>query len=203
MVVPSIHLRNVSKRFNKHFLYKDLSFDILPKEKVVVIGNNGSGKSTLLKIIIGYISPSSGDVKYIYENREIERKNWYKFVSVAAPYMGLIEDFTLHEIIDHVFCFRQYQVSKNEMIELLGLEKHLYKQIKHYSSGMKQKLRLLLAIMDRSPILLLDEPTTNLDAMNIQWYSNMIEKWAAQKTIIVFSNNVKEEFYFCERKITL
>lgn len=203
MIIPSIHLHNISKKYHQHFLYKNFSLDIFQQDKIVITGNNGSGKSTLLKIIIGLVSPTSGKVEYIHNNFIIEKSEWHKYISVAAPYMSSIEEFTVLELINHLYAFRKYQIDEKKLLNYLNLDKHLNKPIKQFSSGMKQKTKLLFAIMDTAPILLLDEPTSNLDANAIQWYQDMIEKWAKHKTIIVFSNSQKQEYLFCQKEINL
>mgnify|MGYP001050683971 CR=1 FL=1 len=203
MIIPSIHLRDISKKYNQYYLYKNFSLDIFPQDKIVVTGNNGSGKSTLLKIIIGLVSPTSGKVDYVHNNFIIEKSEWYKYISVAAPYMSSIEEFTVLELINHLYAFRKYQTDKEKLLNYLELDKHLNKPIKQFSSGMKQKTKLLFAIMDIAPILLLDEPTSNLDANTIKWYQDIIEKWAKHKTIIVFSNSQKHEYLFCQKEINL
>lgn len=199
----SIHLQSVSKKYGSFFLYKNLNLDIYPNDKLVITGNNGSGKSTLLKIIAGFVNPTDGKVLYNTKNGEIEKRYWYKYISIAAPYMNVIEEFTSNELVSYLMNFRQFQLNKNEMLELLELDKHLNKPIKQFSSGMKQKVRLLLAITDIAPVLLLDEPLSNLDASAGQWYQRMIQQFAFNKTILVFSNSQKEEYVFCERHFSL
>ncbi len=199
----SIHLKSVSKKFNHHLLYKDIELDILSEDKIVVTGNNGSGKSTLLKIMIGLVSPTSGTVDYRFDDHFIEKRYWHKHVSVAAPYMSMIEEFSMLDLIEHLYVFRKFQVGKKDFLDLLNLTAHLHKPIKQFSSGMKQKTKLLFAIADSAPVLLLDEPISNLDNFSIQWYVDMIERFAKHKTIIVFSNSQKQEYFFCNRHFSL
>ncbi len=203
MQTPSIHIQHISKKFQRNLLYKGFSLDVFPQDKIAITGPNGSGKSTLLKLMIGLISPTSGSIEYKYNQHPIERSKWHKYVNVAAPYMNLMDDFTVLECVEHINSFRQFQLPPSEMIKLLELAQHLHKPIKYLSSGMKQKLKLMLAIMDRAPVLLLDEPLSNMDERNTQWYSEMIHQWAMSKTIIVFSNHQKKEYSFCGKQIEL
>lgn len=199
----SIHLQSVSKKFHQQYLYKDLNLNILPKDKIVITGNNGSGKSTLLKIIAGLMSPNNGQVKYYCGEKLIEKEKWHQYISVAAPYMSLIDDFNIYEIIRHIKVFREFYYDEKTMIDVLELNKHLNKPFKQFSSGMKQRVRLLLAIMDKAPVLLLDEPCSNLDANGIKWYSDLINKVVDNKTIIVFSNSQPQEYFFCDKHFDL
>lgn len=119
--------------------------------------------------------------------------------------MELIEDFTLQEQIEHVHIYKPFlnNLSIAQVVELSGLAAHKDKFIKQFSSGMRQRLKLTLAILADTPILFLDEPTTNLDATVIDWYKNMIATYAMHKTIVVCSNSIKDEYGFCERVITM
>lgn len=203
MQTPSIHIQHISKKFQRNLLYKDFSLDVFPQDKIAITGPNGSGKSTLLKLIIGLISPTSGRIEYKCNQQLIERSKWHRYVNVAAPYMSLMDDFTVLECMEHINSFRQFQLPPSEMIKLLELAQHLHKPVKYFSSGMKQKLKLMLAILDVAPVLLLDEPLSNLDERNTQWYSEMIHQWAMSKTIIVFSNHQKKEYFFCNKQVEL
>lgn len=199
----SIHLESISKKFHQFYLFQNINLDIYFKDKLVITGNNGSGKSTLLKIIIGLISPTSGQVIYKTGEKILDKKNIYQNISAATPYMSLPEDFSITELIKHLYIYRNYYVNPQELLNLLDLDKHLHKPIKQFSSGMKQKTKLLLAIADTAPVLLLDEPLSNLDAHAVQWYKNMINKFTPDKTVIVFSNAQHQEYFFCDKNLSL
>lgn len=203
MNVLSIHLQSVSKKYHNHFLYKNLNLDILHADKIVITGNNGSGKSTLLKIIAGIVSPSNGKVIYKLNDNELEKNKWHQYISIAAPYMHIPEEWSVKELIAHTKVFRQFLADEKELLKLLELDNHLDKPIKQFSSGMKQKTKLLLAIADAAPILLLDEPCSNLDTNAVKWYENMINDFALKKTILVFSNSRSEEYFFCNKHFSL
>ncbi|MCX7728306.1 MAG: ATP-binding cassette domain-containing protein [Bacteroidia bacterium] len=199
----SIKLYQVSKKFNRQYLYKDITIDIAFQDKLAVTGNNGSGKSTLLKIMSGHTSPTDGSVEYYEGHQKIEKQIWHQYISIAAPYMNTIEEFTTTELVSHLLVFRKFQVDYFQMQELLELQNHTNKPIKYFSSGMKQRVRLWLAILDAAPILLLDEPCSNLDAKSVKWYEKMIQQFAMNKTIIVFTNSQPSEYFFCSKTFAL
>ena len=201
----SIQINNLSKKFVNEWIFKNLTLTIAPKEKWVILGANGSGKSTLLQSIAGFLIPTKGAVIWSNDNQTIESDSVYKHLSIASPYMELIEDFTLQEIIEHQKEFKPFQknLSINEVVELMQLIQAKNKFIKNFSSGMKQRVKLGLAILADCPVLLLDEPCSNLDANSISWYQKMITEFAQQKTIIVCSNTVKEEYSFCDKRIEI
>ena len=201
----SIHINELGKKFINEWIFKGVTLTISPGEKLVVLGSNGSGKSTLLQSISSFLIPTKGEVVWKNESQIMEDDVIYKHLSIASPYMELIEDFTLTEIIDHQKQFKPFinNLSTKEIITLMQLEHAAEKYIKNYSSGMKQRVKLGLAILADCTVLLLDEPCSNLDANAIAWYQNMIKDFAQHKTILVCSNTVKEEYLFCTNKIEI
>ncbi len=202
----SIQLDKLGKRFNREWIFRDLSYEIAPAEKLVVTGSNGSGKSTLLLVLSGYVMPTEGKADWIAdEGTRIERAEFFKLSSFASPALELIEEFSPEELIKHQSAFKKFQhnLSAKEVLEIAELEKNKNKLIKNFSSGMKQRLKLSLAILADCPVLLLDEPITNLDRQAVEWYSKMIDTYAKHKTIIVCSNQIKDEYSFCKREISI
>jgi len=201
----SIHINNLGKKFVNEWIFKDVNLNITPTEKLVILGSNGSGKSTLLQSIASFLIPTKGEVVWKNDNEVIEDDTIYKHLSMASPYMELIEDFTLIETINHQKQFKPFvnNLPTEEIIKRMQLEHAADKYIKNYSSGMRQRVKLGLAIMADCPVLLLDEPCSNLDANAIAWYQNIITEFALQKTILVCSNTVKEEYTFCTDKIEI
>lgn len=201
----SIHADKLGKRFNREWIFRHFTGEIAAGEKLVITGSNGSGKSTLLLMLAGYIFPSEGRMNWQQENGILEKESYYKYISFASPAMELIEEFTPVEAITHQAAFKKFRgnVPATEILQIAELEKNKGKYIKHFSSGMKQRLKLTLAILADCPLLFLDEPVTNLDKNAIQWYSRMIEQYAMHKTIVVCSNQVREEYAFCRREISV
>lgn len=201
----SIHINNLGKKYVNEWIFKDVSLIITPAEKLVIMGANGSGKSTLLQSIASFLIPTKGEVVWKNESKTIEDDTIYKHLSMASPYMELIEDFTLTETIEHQAKFKPFvnNLSTPEVIKLMLLNHASEKYVKNYSSGMRQRVKLGLAILADCPVLLLDEPCSNLDANAIAWYQNMIAEFAKNKTVIVCSNAVKEEYLFCTNKIEI
>lgn len=201
----TIQVTNAGKKFGREWIFRKVDLEIKPSEKIVILGLNGSGKSTLLQAMTGYLTLNEGSVSYSNHQQQTEDEQQYKLISLASPYLELVEDFTLQEQIEHAHIYKPFlnNLSIAQVIELSGLAAHKDKYIKLFSSGMRQRLKLTLAILADAPILFLDEPTTNLDATVIDWYKNMITTYAMHKTIIVCSNSIKDEYAFCERIITM
>jgi ABC-type multidrug transport system ATPase subunit len=195
-----ISLQQASKRFNKEWIFRNLDFTFESGQHYALIGNNGSGKSTLLQIIAGYSSLTKGNIHW----SENDHNTIYKELSFAAPYLELIEEFTTLEQFTFHTTFKSLQssISVNDIIERIGLKNSTHKQIRYFSSGMKQRLKLALAILSDSPLLLLDEPCSNLDKEGYHLYAALINQFAQHKLIIVGSND-PQEYAFCKQQINL
>lgn len=198
----SISLENVGRRFNRDWIFRNVSYHFTSGESYAILGSNGSGKSTLLQILNGSLGPSTGKITYQLNGSVIPTEAIYEYLSLAAPYLEVIEDFSLHEMIDFHFQFKSLLpgVSKADIITLLNLNTSPGKLIKYFSSGMKQRLKLALAFCSDTPILMLDEPTSNLDTQGIDWYRDLVQRFAAGRLTIVCSNQL-HEYDFCKHQL--
>ncbi len=197
---------NVSKNFSNQKIITDFSYTFQSEQTYAVLGANGVGKSTLMKIIAGYLNTSSGNVKLLNSEKLIPTDKHYKFISLAAPYLELIEEFTLDEMIDFHLKFKKFKpfFLETDIPRVLLNTKQKKKPISTFSSGMKQRLKLLLAIFTDAPIVLLDEPTTNLDAEGIEWFHKMIEKFVLPTDgILIVASNTETDYFFCKNRIAL
>ena len=199
-----ITFEGIGKRYRYEWIFKNINYQFLPGQSYAILGPNGSGKSTLLKIISGHLSPSKGTRTYLQQNAAVDVSEVYKEVSLAAPYIDLIEEMTLVEALDFHQKFKTYfnGMSVNDLLELMQLESARDKAIQYFSSGMKQRLKLALAICTKSEILILDEPTTNLDDKGAQWYLDMIQQFSKDRLVIIASN-VKKDFQFCQHQLDI
>jgi ABC-type multidrug transport system ATPase subunit len=195
-----ISLQQASKRFNKEWIFRNLDYTFELGQHYALIGNNGSGKSTLLQIIAGYSSLTKGTIQWSGN----DHTTIFQQLSFAAPYLELVEEFTTMEQFDFHATFKTLQssISVNDIIERIGLKNSANKQIRYFSSGMKQRLKLALAILSDTPLLLLDEPCSNLDKEGYQLYSELIQQFAQHKLIIVGSND-PQEYAFCNQQVNL
>ncbi len=201
----NISLTNTGKRYNFEWIFRKLNYEFTSDNNYVILGSNGSGKSTLLQTIAGNIISSEGEIKYLISDNFVEVENIFKSLSFAAPYLELFEEFTFTESIRFQAQFKPFtsQLTTKEIIELTQLEKSTDKQIKYYSSGMKQRVRLALAILADTPLLLLDEPTSNLDKKAIDWYQKLVTDFSKERLIIVASNQQEYEYPFCNKQLSI
>ena len=201
-----ISLTNTGKRYNREWIFRHLDQEFIPGRSYAITGPNGSGKSTLLQVIAGAIQHSEGEIKYNDPASGILHPlppiDSYQHISIATPYMELIEEMTATELLSFHSTFKPLTKSIPEILAELNLENAANKQLRYFSSGMKQRLKLAQAFFCNSPVLLLDEPTTNLDADGIELYHQLIHTYAKGKLLVISSND-KEEYSFCEEVISI
>jgi ABC-type multidrug transport system ATPase subunit len=195
---------NLGKKFKSEWIFKNLNATFEFKNPTAIIGPNGSGKSTLMQVLANIIPKNIGEIKYLRENSVVLEENIFKKIAYTAPYSELIEEFTLTETILFHIKFKPFRssIQVSEFIQLIDFQKHADKQIKFFSSGMKQKLKLGLSFYDNSELLFLDEPSSNLDEKTTEWYLEEMRKLINVKTVIISSNDPKE-YSFCESQINI
>jgi ABC-type multidrug transport system ATPase subunit len=198
-----ITLDNVGRRFNQEWIFRNLNYSFNSSGKYAILGPNGSGKSTLLSVLLGSLSLSEGKIFY-KEEVAVESDAVYRRMSLAAPYLDLIEEFTLQETLDFHFQFKVPHplINKEAILDLLGLAKSQDKALKYFSSGMKQRTKLALACCSDTPVLILDEPTSNLDTQGVNWYLDLIERFTSDRLVIIGSNQ-EHEYSFCHDYIQI
>ncbi len=189
-----IKLNDIGKKFAKRWLFRGVSFQIFSNQMIALTGHNGSGKSTLLQLIFGYQVPSEGSVDLIHQGAVVDVADRFRQMSFVAPYLELPEELSLMELLQYHFSFKNIRpgASFEALIAEAGLEGNEEKHIRYFSSGMKQRLKLLLAFNDTAPVLLLDEPTSNLDEKGILWYRQQLTIQRRLRTILIASNQPYE-----------
>ncbi|HWK02955.1 MAG TPA: ABC transporter ATP-binding protein [Puia sp.] len=193
-----ITLIDAGKRFNRDWIFRHLHYEFIAGHTYAITGPNGSGKSTLLQVIGGAIGMSEGSAKY--QDPEISVEQVYKQIAIAAPYLELIEEMTATEFLRFHQSFKPFLPSCAipDILSQVGLGNAAHKQIRYYSSGMRQRARLAQAIFSDTPVILLDEPCTNLDSEGIALYRQLIRDYCTGRMVIVSSNDT-QEYDFCEK----
>lgn len=199
-----ISLTNLGKRFNREWIFRNVNYQFETGSHYAITGPNGSGKSTLLQIISGSAIFNEGSISYAENKNSVDHEKLFQKISFAAPYLDLVEEMSLTEF----FSFHQSMkgwltpLDSKEIIYLSSLENAAHKQIRYYSSGMKQRVKLAQAIFSNVPVVLLDEPLTNLDEEGVSMYHKLIEKYCKNRLVIVSSNDSKE-YAFCNEIIDI
>lgn len=198
----AIQLNDLGKRYRREWIFRHLSHAFVAPKQYALLGPNGSGKSTLMQLIAGSLQASEGEIVYRTNNTLVPAEKIYQYIAWAAPAIELIEEFTLEEIIAFQTQFKPLRApfSPQSLIAYIGLEKAKGKLLREFSSGMKQRVKLALSVCADTPVLLLDEPTTNLDTTGIALYKKMMHEQTQGRLCIIASNQT-HEYEFCDEQI--
>lgn len=199
-----ILIDSVYKKFTHHWVIKNISAHFTSGKMYGISGPNGSGKTTFMQILAGLIPPSKGKIQHIQNLTCIPEIDWYKNLSYAAPYAEVFNYLRLHELVAYHSKMKPFypSITVSDFIDICYLDRYQQQFIHTFSSGMKQRLKLALAILTQSEILFLDEPVSNLDDKAKEWYFDLIAKYK-QNRIIVIASNEETDFTFIDEKITL
>ncbi len=204
--LPSLLIRldDVSKRFRYEWVLRRLNLELHSACSYAITGPNGSGKSTLLKMICGHLSPSRGQIHWERNGTPLDADEVFRAFTLAAPYIELIEEFTLVELLRFQQRFRPLMPGLDlpSLLDVMELGHAAHKEVRHFSSGMKQRLRLAMALCFQSLAVLLDEPGTNLDVQGIRWYRALVESYG-QGRLLMVASNVEGDFEFCRERISV
>ena len=161
----TISLERLGKRYNREWIFRNINRHFDKRSSVAITGPNGSGKSTLLQIIAGSLLSSEGSVSYISKEAKIPEDQFYRHIAFSAPYLDIIEDFTLEEFLKFHFKFKQLRrgLSLQELPALMQLPGAVKKPVKDFSTGMRQRVKLGMCFYSECDVLLLDEPTASVD----------------------------------------
>lgn len=199
-----ILLSKAGKRFNREWIFRNASLEFDPAISYAITGPNGSGKSTLLQCIGGMLQFSEGSMSFMKNQVSLAPEKAYAQTSFCAPYLDVIEEMTLTEFLQFHHQFKPFIPGFNTqvIIEQLGLQQAANKQIRFFSSGMKQRVKLAQAIFFATSVVLLDEPCSNLDAKGIELYHRLIRDYCNNRLVIVCSNDLIE-YDFCKEVISI
>lgn len=198
-----IHLSDLGKKFSREWLFKNISYTFTSGNSYALTGPNGSGKSTLLQIIGGNQLCSAGKIQYSLAEKALAPEDVYQHLVISAPYLELIEEFTLQECLEFHFRFKELRpgLSLNDLITIADFNHARNKYVRNFSSGMKQRLKLLLTFYSEAFLILLDEPTTNLDEQGIKWYLEQVRQ--RHDALMIVASNQEREYSFCQHIFSL
>ncbi|MBI1193051.1 MAG: ATP-binding cassette domain-containing protein [Bacteroidetes bacterium] len=199
-----VEAKELGKRYRRTWVFRNLALNLESGQRWALTGVNGSGKSTLLRMLAAALRPTSGTLRWLEQEKQIPVDQVYTRVSLAAPYLELIDPFTLRE---HLAFHGQLKPwlpgwDAGRIMADTGLERHADKALRDFSSGMRQRVRLALAFYSQSELLLLDEPTSNLDAAGKAWFKETLERCAGSR-LVVIASNVEEETLTCTHSLHL
>jgi ABC-type multidrug transport system ATPase subunit len=198
--------QNLGRRYGRQWIFRHLSYAFEPGSATAILGPNGAGKSTLLSILAGQLLPSEGTVRYesALGGNPLPVAEVPRQLAYCAPYLELPEDFTLLELLAFHTRLKPLRpgMSTADLVDIMYLQKARHQPVRTFSSGMKQRLKLGLALYAATPLLLLDEPTTNLDAQGAAWYLEHVAR-VRDSRLVVVSSNVPAEYGFCDAQVRI
>jgi heme exporter protein A len=202
-----VECEGITKSFDSvKSVFKDINLVINPGDSISVTGPNGSGKSTFLKIMTGIIRPTNGKIKYFAGDKLLNKDEFKQYFGFVAPYLNLYEEFTPVELIKIYSKIRRKDYQRETAIELLKqfkLYDHRLRQVREYSSGMKQRMKFILALLHDPQCLFFDEPSTNLDEEGISQVESVLNRFKEENKMIVIATNDKREKSYCEREFSI
>jgi ABC-type multidrug transport system ATPase subunit len=200
-----IVLTGIAKHFGREIVLQGLSCRIGTGTRTAILGPNGSGKSTLLQLLGGALVPTQGTITHHINGSCLAVDAVYPHVALASPYLGLYEDLSLEQTLDLHFRMKRPLpgLTVHDVARSAYLDHALRKPVAHFSSGMKQRLKLALAIMSDTALLLLDEPASNLDAEAVDWFRTALRTHVAQRTLVIASNAQAVEHDLCTATIDI
>lgn len=201
-----ITAEKISKRFNNRVIFQNLSLELKPGEMVAVTGENGSGKSTLLKTLAGFIKQDRGTIIYKNKDTDVTKSAFTQSIGYVAPYLNLYEEFSPVEFL-RIYCkMRNIKPSSEYLTELFRdfrLFQHKDRQIKDFSSGMKQRVKYIAAFVGLPTALFLDEPSANLDSAGFDAVKMHIEKSLNQNIGVIIASNDEREYEMAGKVISI
>ncbi len=201
----ALTLVNICKHYSTTLLFKNISFEVNPGEVLAIAGWNGSGKSTLLRIIAGLVRPTAGKVEMFFRNEPIPKESRRRFLGMVAPSLATYDELTALENMEFFCRVRGISYDRQRcesILERVGLTEQSKKMCGNFSSGMKQRLKLVQALLHEPPLLLLDEPGSNLDSKGIKIVEDIILQ-QRQFGMTVIASNEKREVDYADRVINL
>ncbi len=188
----------IHKKFRQEWVFKSLSYTFESGKSYAIVGPNGAGKSTLLKTLAQYSLPNKGSVEFEGISEDVNKQ-----ISFAAPYSELIEEFTLPELLDFLvqIDFLLARWDFDAFTSFIDLRPSQTKFIKNFSSGMRQKVKLGIALVSERSILCLDEPTSNLDESAKAWFYQAME--SQRHKLILIASNEQAEINLCTDRLAI
>ena len=202
-----IEVKHLTKRYGKTTALDDISFTVESGEVLGFLGPNGAGKSTTMNIITGYISSNEGTVTVDGSEILKEPKKTKQKIGYLPEIPPVYPDMTVRKYLEFMFDLKRVKLPKaehiNEVMRLVGLERHGRRLIKNLSKGYRQRVGFAQALLGNPPVIILDEPTVGLDPKQIIEIRKLIKNLGKKHTVIFSSHVLSEISATCDRVIII
>lgn len=198
-----IQFRQAGRKFPGQTVFQQVDLNIESGSRWSILGGNGSGKSTFLKTAFGALSLSEGQIQHYSKGQALDLQSAALRIAYAAPYLELIEELAVKEFLQRYAAFRPFRADARTdyILERTLLSEASQRKIRFLSSGMKQRLRLGIALLSEAELVILDEPTSNLDRDGVQWYQDFLQEEIGTRTLLIGTNYNNEEAFLCDRQL--
>jgi heme exporter protein A len=194
---------NLTRKFDRKIIFENVNFELTPGSATAITGRNGSGKSTLIKIIANLLIQSSGELNLFDGGEKVKKENVFKYIGFVSPYLNLYDEFTGYENLKIISDIRgSGHENIDNVLKRVGLYNRRNDLLKIYSSGMKQRLKIAFAILHEPKMMLLDEPTSNLDLEGISVVDDIANEYKRDRILIIATNDAHERS-LCGNEINL
>ncbi|GAA5219737.1 ABC transporter ATP-binding protein [Membranihabitans marinus] len=199
-----IEIESLTKEYNYSTIFENISDTFSPNHRIAVLGENGSGKSTFLKVLCGMVDATQGKIRWRNDDRTFQKHQWFQYFSFSSPQLFFGDQMTVEEVFHYFMRLKSFQkdIDPQKALDILSFEVHRDKPLKRLSSGMYQRIRLVLTICTDAPVLFLDEPCSNLDKKGVDLYHQLIDEYGQNRMIFVASND-EREYDFCDRMLSI
>lgn len=202
----TLSVNRVFKDFNRRSVLRDISFSVSPGESLAITGKNGSGKSTLVKILSGVLSPTRGTIQFTSNGKALDEDEVRPRIGMVSPYLQMYDEFTAFENLELLSKIRDEGVPQRDRMEALFRQFNLWQRkddmVRTFSSGMKQRLKYIIALTHGPGLLLLDEPTANLDDEGTSAVRDIVAE-QEKSALLVVATNEEHEAAWCKKRIHL
>lgn len=200
----AITASGIGKSFNRRMVLKDITLSLNTGESLAITGKNGSGKSTLIKILAGLLTPTKGEVEYRLSGAGVELDALRPMMGLVSPYLQLYDEFTALENVLILLKIRnnspQQPGDLEKIFRTYGLWDRRDDLVRTFSSGMKQRLKYIVALAHDPSIVMLDEPTANLDEEGCRVVRDAVQNLQSN-TLTIIATNEEQEASWCKKRI--
>lgn len=199
-----IDIRNLTKRYGNHEVLTDFSLTVVEGASVALWGPNGAGKTTVLRSILGLVA-YGGEIRVAGFDARHQGKAVRSLIGYVPQELSFYDEMPVIDLLDYAASLRRLGAERvDEVLELLDLDEHRTKRVRELSGGLKQRLGLASALLPDPPILLLDEPTSNLDAHTRDAAMQLLESLRSSgRTLLVTSHHMEEVGMLVDRVIAM
>lgn len=204
--MKGLHLAasDLGHAFGTRVLFRRLAFRVTPEAPLAITGANGAGKSTLVQVLAGLLTPRKGRVELVLEGRAVPEAQRPFACGLVAPYLQVYEGLTVREnlaFVAHARRLDRLDARTADVLALVGLTARADDLVSTFSSGLKQRVRYAAALLPDPPVLLLDEPTANLDAAGFEMVARVRTRQAERGGLLVVATNDPDEAAWCAQEV--